>query len=169
MDRHNRMSNLLATIVILISGCHTHILQLDNPNENLNEALVKTSILTHVWRQDFQVDSGDRAFRIQPYYDRETGSLTYAVQRAEHIPEEDGEEGEVIVYALRTLSGDGGAADLPLPVDTGEWIGQGFMDGDGLTCLIESEDENGNLREFLARYDFSAEAWTWYGDMLSLL
>ncbi|MBQ3859237.1 MAG: hypothetical protein II779_01810, partial [Clostridia bacterium] len=124
------------------------------------------NILTHVFREAARTKGSVKTAvsNITPYYDRETGILTFVAE------EPDSADGEEIVhgYTVRTMAEDGTETVKASLALTGKWIMGGFLDRDGLICMVFSQDENLNRRGMIGRYGFAEGEWTMTDDVLSL-
>ena len=152
---------LIAAALLSLWGCRKN--GHDSAPET-NEEITDPNILTHVWRETARTDEQFKmTYGFLPYLDRESKTLICLAQTSEDT---DGEN-EIFWYSVIRLSEDGESEAASFLL-TNEWIFGGFADRDGLTCSIYSQDENGNRRGVIGRYDFASGAWTRTDDVLSL-
>ena len=161
----------LALIPGILAGCRKNAPAQEEETKNDN-------LLTNIYDRVSSADStGMLNTGIRPWWDGETGTLTYVTTeyKEETVPSEkaeDPEEGDALVRysvcSLVTLSEDGTSAQREILDDRdGYGLGCGTIDADGITCAVYSYDGN-NTRILLSRYDLASDRWT-FGEDLSAL
>ncbi len=166
MKRTLSLLCLVILMVALIGGCKK-----EKPTSSFGSGpeITDPNILTHIYRETARspVRTDSLPSGVFPCYDRETKTLIYLTEDYEYGP---GGYTEKILYFVRTLSEDGEdsvIATLEFPLDDG-MIRGGFADRDGMTCAVSRQDENGNRRMVIERYDFQSGKRTATDDILSL-
>ena len=165
-----RRVTAILCLLSLLFPCFAACRKAENKPAQASEPEINDpNILTHIYqetaRSAVQTDSLNSGF--VPFYDRETKTLTYLTEDYEYGP---GGYTEKILYFVRTLSEDGEEgvlASFDMSLDDG-MIRGGFIDRDGMTCAVSRQDENGNRRMVIERYDFQSGKQTATDDILSL-
>ncbi len=165
----NRVISVLCTVLLIFTMFHGCKKGEPRPSLSSEPEITDPNILTHIYRETARspVRTDSHSSGVFPCYDRETKTLIYLTEDYEYGT---GGFTEKILYFVRTLSEDGGDGVLEsfdIPYGEG-MIRGGFIDRDGMTCAVSRQDENGNRRMVIERYDFQSGKRTATDDILSL-
>ena len=165
-----RRITAILCLLSLLFPCFAACRKAENkPAQASEPEITDPDILTHIYRETARspVRTDSHSSGVFPCYDRETKTLIYLTEDYEYGT---GGFTEKILYFVRTMSGDGGdgvLASFDIPYGEG-MIRGGFIDRDGMTCAVNRQDENGNRRMVIERYDFQSGKQTATDDILSL-